>query len=72
MGYFHPMSKSSNPYETSRAIGYGSLIGGTNPDNPIVDHSREILERLTGADMRNAMKMVAARHELHRSMAEKV
>nr|GEW74803.1 phospholipase-like protein [Tanacetum cinerariifolium] len=45
---------------------------GIWPDNPIVDHGREILERLTGTDMRNAMKIVAARHELHRSMAEKV
>nr|GEX71099.1 hypothetical protein [Tanacetum cinerariifolium] len=45
---------------------------GSQPDNPIVDHGREMLERLTGADMRNAIKLVAARHELHRSMAEKV
>ncbi|GKD66284.1 hypothetical protein Tco_1308392 [Tanacetum coccineum] len=45
---------------------------GSQPYNPIVVHGREILERLTGADMRNAMKMVAARHELHLSMAEKV
>ncbi|GJW05513.1 hypothetical protein Tco_1564369 [Tanacetum coccineum] len=45
---------------------------GSHPDNPLVDHEREILERLTGADMRNAIKMVVARHELHRSMAEKV
>ncbi|GKB58055.1 ribonuclease H-like domain-containing protein, partial [Tanacetum coccineum] len=39
--------------------------------NPLVDHGREILERLTRANMRNAMKMMAARHELHRSMTEK-
>ncbi|GJU97778.1 hypothetical protein Tco_1327049 [Tanacetum coccineum] len=35
---------------------------GSQPDNPIVDHGREILERLTGADMRNVMKMMATRH----------
>ncbi|GJY54174.1 hypothetical protein Tco_0445838 [Tanacetum coccineum] len=44
---------------------------GSQHDNPLVDHGRDILERLTGADMQNAMQMVAARHELHRSMAEK-
>ncbi|GKF19566.1 hypothetical protein Tco_0068204 [Tanacetum coccineum] len=45
---------------------------GSQPDNPIINHGREILKRLTGSNLRNAMKMVAARHELHRSMAEKV
>ncbi|GJX34603.1 hypothetical protein Tco_0246160 [Tanacetum coccineum] len=45
---------------------------GSQPDNPLVDHGRELLERLTGADMRNAMQMMGARHELQRSMAEKV
>ncbi|GJV23419.1 hypothetical protein Tco_1376114 [Tanacetum coccineum] len=45
---------------------------GSRPDNPLVDHGRELLERLTGADMRNAMQMMGARHELQRSMAEKV
>nr|GEU88440.1 reverse transcriptase domain-containing protein [Tanacetum cinerariifolium] len=44
---------------------------GSQPDNPLVDHGRELLERLTGADMRNAMQMMGARHELQRSMAEK-
>nr|GEW79329.1 hypothetical protein [Tanacetum cinerariifolium] len=44
---------------------------GSQPDNPLVDHGREILERLTEADMRNAMQMLGARHELQRSMAEK-
>ncbi|GJZ57127.1 hypothetical protein Tco_0612621 [Tanacetum coccineum] len=44
---------------------------GSQPDNPIVDHGRELLERLTGANMRNAMQMIRARHELQRSMAEK-
>nr|GEU53211.1 hypothetical protein [Tanacetum cinerariifolium] len=44
---------------------------GSQPDNPLVDHGREILERLTGADMRNEMQMLGARHELQRSMAEK-
>ncbi|GKE34029.1 hypothetical protein Tco_1453351, partial [Tanacetum coccineum] len=32
---------------------------------------RELLERLTGADMQNAMQMMGARHELQRSMAKK-
>ncbi|GJS22327.1 phospholipase-like protein [Tanacetum coccineum] len=45
---------------------------GSQPDNPLVDHGRELLERLTGADMRNAMQMMRARHELQRNMAEKV
>ncbi|GKB17058.1 hypothetical protein Tco_0850981 [Tanacetum coccineum] len=45
---------------------------GLRPDNPLVDHGRELLERLTGADMRNAMQMMGARHELQRSMAEKL
>ncbi|GJX92723.1 hypothetical protein Tco_0621580 [Tanacetum coccineum] len=44
---------------------------GSQPDNPLVDHGRELLERLTGADMRNAMQMMGARHELQRSLAEK-
>ncbi|GJZ39255.1 hypothetical protein Tco_0585818 [Tanacetum coccineum] len=49
------------------------IIGlGSQPDNPLVDHGREILERLIGADMRNAMQMLRARHELLRNMAEKV
>ncbi|GKB94096.1 hypothetical protein Tco_0980233 [Tanacetum coccineum] len=45
---------------------------GSQPDNPLVDHGREILEGLTRAGMRNAMQMLGARHELQRSMAEKV
>ncbi|GKA33860.1 hypothetical protein Tco_0720289 [Tanacetum coccineum] len=45
---------------------------GSQPDNPLVDHGREVLERLTRADMQNAMQMMGARHELQRSMAEKV
>ncbi|GJZ55768.1 hypothetical protein Tco_0610961 [Tanacetum coccineum] len=45
---------------------------GSQPDNPLVDHGREILERLTGADMRNTMQMLGARHKLQCSMAEKV
>ncbi|GJX66038.1 phospholipase-like protein [Tanacetum coccineum] len=45
---------------------------GSQPDNPLVDHGRELLERLTGEDMRNAMQMMRARHKLQRSMAEKV
>nr|GEX19400.1 hypothetical protein [Tanacetum cinerariifolium] len=44
---------------------------GSQPDNPLIDHGREILERLTEADIRNAMQMLGARHELQRSMAEK-
>ncbi|GJW86259.1 hypothetical protein Tco_0161599 [Tanacetum coccineum] len=44
---------------------------GSQPDNPLVNHGRELLERLTGADMRNAMQMMGARHELQRSLAEK-
>ncbi|GKB87305.1 hypothetical protein Tco_0959577 [Tanacetum coccineum] len=50
----------------SEIIGLGSQL-----DNPLVDHGREILERLIGADMRNTMKMMAARHELHHNMVEK-
>ncbi|GJY32991.1 hypothetical protein Tco_0417460 [Tanacetum coccineum] len=45
---------------------------GSQPDNPLVDHGRELLERLTGADMQNAMHMMGVRHELQRSMAAKV
>ncbi|GKE09110.1 hypothetical protein Tco_1412661, partial [Tanacetum coccineum] len=41
------------------------------PDNLLVDHGRNILERLTGADMQNAVQMVAARYELQRIIAEK-
>nr|GEX33997.1 hypothetical protein [Tanacetum cinerariifolium] len=37
---------------------------GSQPDNPLVDHGREILERLTRADMRNGMQMLGARHKL--------
>ncbi|GJW32884.1 hypothetical protein Tco_0052916 [Tanacetum coccineum] len=44
---------------------------GSQHDNPLVDHGRELLERLTGADMRNAMQTMGARHELQGSMAEK-
>nr|GEY55828.1 phospholipase-like protein [Tanacetum cinerariifolium] len=44
---------------------------GSQPDNPLVDHGRELLKRLTGADMRNTMQMMGARHELQRSMTEK-
>nr|GFC20678.1 hypothetical protein [Tanacetum cinerariifolium] len=44
---------------------------GSQPDNPLVDHGRELLERLTGAGKRNAMQVMGARHELQRSMAEK-
>nr|GEV84816.1 hypothetical protein [Tanacetum cinerariifolium] len=44
---------------------------GSQLDNPLVDHGREILERLTGADMRNAMQMLGARHKLQHCMAEK-
>ncbi|GKE34865.1 hypothetical protein Tco_1454187 [Tanacetum coccineum] len=45
---------------------------GSQPDNPLVEHGRELLERLTGVDMRNAMQMIGARHELQRSMTKKV
>ncbi|GJU74870.1 F-box domain containing protein [Tanacetum coccineum] len=45
---------------------------GSKPDNPLIDHGREPSERLTGADMRNAMQMMGARHELQRSLAKKV
>ncbi|GJR40585.1 hypothetical protein Tco_1216269 [Tanacetum coccineum] len=44
---------------------------GSQPDNPLVDHGREILESLTGADIRNANNMMLARNELLQSMAEK-
>nr|GEV40052.1 hypothetical protein [Tanacetum cinerariifolium] len=44
---------------------------GSQPDNPLVDHGQEILERLTRVDMRNTMKMIATRHGLHRIMDEK-
>ncbi|GKE62821.1 hypothetical protein Tco_1513188, partial [Tanacetum coccineum] len=49
----------------------GIIRLGSQLDNPLVDHGRELLERLTGADMRNAMQMMGARHELQRSLAEK-
>nr|GEX07280.1 transposase, MuDR, MULE transposase domain protein [Tanacetum cinerariifolium] len=45
---------------------------GSQPNNPLVGHGRELLERLTGADMQNAMQMMGARHELQRIMAEKI
>nr|GEY99122.1 hypothetical protein [Tanacetum cinerariifolium] len=48
-----------------------TIMLGSQPDNPLVDHGRELLERLTGADMQNAMQMTKARHELQRIMAEK-
>ncbi|GJV61359.1 retrotransposon protein, putative, ty1-copia subclass [Tanacetum coccineum] len=49
-------------------IGYGSRIGGAN-----VDLFRCFLERVRLRRSRHAkrMKMMAARHELHRNMAEK-
>nr|GEX81637.1 hypothetical protein [Tanacetum cinerariifolium] len=45
---------------------------GSQPDNPLVNHGRELLERLTRANMRNAMRIMGARYELQRSIAEKV
>ncbi|GJS27137.1 hypothetical protein Tco_0487757 [Tanacetum coccineum] len=45
---------------------------GSQPNDPLVDHGRELLERLTGADMRNAMQMMGSRHELQCNMAKKV
>nr|GFA48099.1 kinesin motor domain-containing protein [Tanacetum cinerariifolium] len=44
---------------------------GSQPDSPLVGQGRYILERMTGADMRNANNMMLARNELLRSMAEK-
>ncbi|GKC42900.1 bulb-type lectin domain-containing protein [Tanacetum coccineum] len=44
---------------------------GLQPDNPLVDHGREGLERLTGADMRNANNVMLAKNELLRSMTKK-
>nr|GEU59110.1 hypothetical protein [Tanacetum cinerariifolium] len=41
------------------------------PDHPLIDYSRYVLERMTGADMRNAIKLRMARDELLRSMEEK-
>lgn len=41
------------------------------PDHPLVDYGRYILERMTGADMRNSLQLLAARNEMLRSMAEK-
>ncbi|GKD74054.1 hypothetical protein Tco_1332336 [Tanacetum coccineum] len=37
-----------------------------------LEEEMEPSERLTGADMRNAMQMMGARHELQRSLAEKL
>nr|GEU67267.1 hypothetical protein [Tanacetum cinerariifolium] len=48
------------------------IMLGSQPDNLLVDHGREILKRVTGVDMRNAMQMLGARHELQHNMAEKV
>ncbi|GJV09030.1 hypothetical protein Tco_1346686 [Tanacetum coccineum] len=36
---------------------------GSQPDNLLVHLDQEILKRLTIADMRNDMKMMAAKHE---------
>nr|GEY88846.1 hypothetical protein [Tanacetum cinerariifolium] len=44
---------------------------GSQQDNPFVDHGREILERLTGADMRNGSHMMLAKEELLQSVAKK-
>ncbi|GKD73313.1 hypothetical protein Tco_1331595, partial [Tanacetum coccineum] len=41
------------------------------PDHPLIDYGRYALERMTGAEMRNASYMKMARDELLRSMEEK-
>nr|GEW17515.1 transposase, MuDR, MULE transposase domain protein [Tanacetum cinerariifolium] len=43
----------------------------TLPDHPLIDYGRYALERMTGADMRNASYLKMARDELSRSMKEK-
>ncbi|GJX16832.1 hypothetical protein Tco_0217664 [Tanacetum coccineum] len=43
----------------------------TLPDHPLIDYDRYTLERMTGADMRNATTLKMARDELPRSMEEK-
>ncbi|GKC57735.1 hypothetical protein Tco_1085333 [Tanacetum coccineum] len=67
--------ESEKDYEMHNALirlrGPEIIRLGSQPDNPLVDHGREILESLTGADIRNANNMMLARNELLRSMAEK-
>ncbi|GJS09161.1 hypothetical protein Tco_0365957 [Tanacetum coccineum] len=58
--------------ERVRLCRYEIIRMGSQPDNPLVNRGREILERLTGADMRNAMQMLGARHELQRNIAENI
>nr|GEX89180.1 phospholipase-like protein [Tanacetum cinerariifolium] len=85
--YTHPPTRLSYSARTSRSamnvkkaecsnrirLRRSEIINlGSQPDNPFVDHGRELLKRLTEADMRNAMQMMGARHELQRSMGEKV
>ncbi|GKC75358.1 hypothetical protein Tco_1126132 [Tanacetum coccineum] len=41
------------------------------PDHLLIDYGRYALERMTGADMRNAASLKMARDELLRSMEEK-
>nr|GFC04778.1 hypothetical protein [Tanacetum cinerariifolium] len=41
------------------------------PDHPLIDYGRYALERMTGADMRNATTLKMARDELFRSVEEK-
>ncbi|GKB05914.1 hypothetical protein Tco_0834109 [Tanacetum coccineum] len=41
------------------------------PDHPLIDYGHHALERMTGADMRIAVKLRMARDELLRSMEEK-
>ncbi|GKB35808.1 hypothetical protein Tco_0880750 [Tanacetum coccineum] len=40
------------------------------PDHPLIDYGRYALERMTGANMRNAASLKMARDELLRSMEE--
>ncbi|GJR49777.1 hypothetical protein Tco_1400298 [Tanacetum coccineum] len=41
------------------------------PDRPLIDYGHNALERMTGAEIRNASYMKMARDELLRSMEEK-
>ncbi|PWA85448.1 hypothetical protein CTI12_AA147260 [Artemisia annua] len=44
---------------------------GSLPDHPLIDYGLYTLERMTGADMRNANNLMLARNELLRSIVEK-
>ncbi|GJX57755.1 hypothetical protein Tco_0287652 [Tanacetum coccineum] len=65
-GYESPLEKENvEPFysilERIRLRRSAIIRLGSQPDNPLVDHGRGLLERLTGANMQNAMQMMGAR-----------